>query len=142
MNDLPPVGLRPAVHRGPRRGRTEQVLLASPAEDKDAAKALFNTYADEVREHPAVKEVIFGSPRRGKRKCRESAFMTVRFVRGISASQAVKLIKRIVAHRFQRLSSLTPAVRQERSERKRAKRAQQRQRLQGAKLERLLGPAY
>ena len=136
LNDLPPVGLRPAVHRGPRRGHTEQVLLASPAEDAAAAQALFNTYADTVRGLPEVKEVIFGSPRRGKRKCRESAFMTIRFVRGISATKAVKLIKRTVT----RLTCITPAVRRERTERKRAKRIQQRQRLQAARLHRLLGP--
>ncbi len=140
MDDLHAVGLRPAVHRGPRRGHSEQVVLVVPAHAPVDEDTMFHAYSGTISALPFVKEVIQTSPRRGKPASRQSVFMTIRFKRGVSAERAVALVKRAVADRIKRFARITPVVRQERRAKKAAKRAAQRQRRLAAQLEMLCNP--
>lgn len=141
MDDLPPVGLRPAVHRGPRRGHAEQIVLALPANAPVDEGVMFRAYASDFGELPEVEEVIPESPRRGKRKSRELVFMTIRFVRGITADKAKKIGKRTVKNRYERFMRVTPAVRLERAAHKCNKRFDEKRRSGANRLERTLRPA-
>ena len=141
MDDLPTVGFRPAVHRGPRRGHAPQVMLATPATGAISAEDMFNAYANEISELPEVREVIQGSPRRGKRRCRESVFMIIRFARGVSVKKAVRLIEQTVISRLKRYyENHTPEVKEERRARRCAKRAEKRRRRETQHIERWLSP--
>lgn len=141
MRDSPPAVLRPTVRRGPRRGHAEQIVLALPTADIQASEQMLQAYTNGFGSLPEVREVIHQSPRRGKRFCRDLAFMTIRYVRGVKADQAMKLARRTVTRLQSRFSRLTPEVRQERRIRKRAKRQALRLHRQANEIQRKLSPA-
>jgi hypothetical protein len=150
LHGPPSVVPRPTVRKGPPRGRAAQIVLVLPApdpkvvnellpiSDPEIVEQLFATYAPKIGHRPEVKEVIQGSPRRGKRSSRELVFMTIRFVKGIKPDEAEKLVKKIVSATRSRINRLTPAVRGKRREHHRAKRKEARLRRQTLRLQRLL----
>ena len=97
MHARAPAVHQPTVVRAPRRGHTEQVGLVLHQEGEEPIESLLASLEKEFRKLPSVKEVIPGSPRRGKRQVREVVDLTIRFVKKVSMDEAERIAKKVVA---------------------------------------------